>query len=98
MSQLTLRVADELHRRLREAAAARGVSVNTWASAVLAAATDPDLAGDETERVRERLRRAGLLAAEAAPRPRPARAAVERARAAAAGGAALSDLVTEDRR
>ena len=100
MIQLTLRLPEELAARLKEAARAQGSSLNRYASAVLAAAVDPDLAGDEATRVRERLGRAGLLA----PRPetgrrarRPDRAAVARARAAAGHGRPLADLVGEDR-
>jgi hypothetical protein len=99
MVQLTLRVQDELMPRLKAAAAAQGRSLNGWATAVLAAAVDPDLAGDEAERVRERLARAGLLVqVEDAPRSRPERAAVARARAAAGKGRPLSELVAEERR
>ncbi|MDQ3631861.1 MAG: transcriptional regulator, partial [Actinomycetota bacterium] len=54
---------DALADGLKSAAAERGQSVNAFATAVLGAAIDPDLAGAETERVRERLLRAGLLAA-----------------------------------
>lgn len=97
MSQLTLRVSDVLARRLKDAAAAQGRSLNAWATDVLSAAVDPDLAGDEVERLRERLRRAGLLVPVGAPRRRPPRADVERARAAAGKGTSLADLVAEGR-
>lgn len=100
MTQMTLRLPEELAARLKQAAGAHGSSLNRYACAVLAAAVDPELAGDETTRVRERLGRAGLLA----PRPtttrrarRPDRAAVARARAAAGQGRPLADLVGEDR-
>ncbi|MBA3261364.1 MAG: toxin-antitoxin system HicB family antitoxin, partial [Thermoleophilaceae bacterium] len=59
MRQVTLRLPDELSDRLKQAAAERGDSVNAYASAVLSAAVDPELAGDEAARVRERLARAG---------------------------------------
>jgi plasmid stability protein len=99
MRQLTLRVPEELADRLKEAAAQHERSVNAYATAVLAAAVDPELAGDEVERVRERLARAGLLAnAGAGSRERPARAAVARARKRAATGRALADIVAEGRR
>ena len=98
MQQLTLRIDDELARRLKVVAADRGDSVNAFASAVLQAAVDPDLAGDEAQRVRERLARAGLLASvEAGDRERPPRDAVNAARARAGSGRPLSELVTEGR-
>lgn len=99
MAQLTLRVPDELVAQLKAAAAARSQSVNSLATAVLGAAVDPDLAGDEYERLRERLAQAGLLFhAEAAKgRDRPSRAALRSARAAAGRGRPLADLVDEGR-
>jgi predicted transcriptional regulator len=100
MTQMTLRLSEELAARLKQAARAHRTSLNRYACAVLAAAVDPELAGDEATRVRERLGRAGLLA----PRPatkqrvrRPDGAAVARARTAAGQGRPLADLVGEDR-
>lgn len=100
MRQITLRVSEQLATRLKSAANAHGRSVNSYASAVLAAAVDPELAGDEATRVRERLARAGLLAeTEAQGRPRPGKAAVAQARRRAGSGAAtLGELVSEGRR
>ncbi len=98
MTQVTLRVPDDLARQLKEAASARGRSLNRWATDVLSAAVDPDLAGDEAERLRERFRRAGLLASVSGPRHRrPPQAAVARARAAAGQGTSLAELVAEGR-
>lgn len=98
MAQLTLRVADELVHQLKSVAASQGRSVNSWVSAVLAAAVDPELAGEEAQAVRERLTRAGLLVVPPAPRRRrPSRAATARARAAAGKGRSLAELVAEDR-
>ena len=99
MRQVTLRLPDELADRLKEAARAQERSVNGYATAVLAAAVDPELAGDEATRVRERLARAGLLAPTAATaRRRPSKAAVARARKRAGEGRALAELVSEGRR
>lgn len=99
MRQVTLRLPDDLADRLKEAAQAQERSVNGYATAVLAAAVDPELAGDEAARVRERLARAGLLApTSAAARARPSKAAVTRARKRAGKGRALSELVSEGRR
>jgi predicted transcriptional regulator len=99
MIQMTLRLPDDLAERLRQAAREQGSSFNSYAAAVLAAAVDPELAGDEVARLRERLARAGLLAPMPARRPatRPDRAAVAAARAAAGQGRPLADLVSEDR-
>ena len=99
MAQLTLRVDDELARRLKDVAAERHQSVNAYAGAVLAAVVDPSLAGDDVERLRERLARAGLLVpASDRERRRPSEAVLGRARSAAGRGEQLSDLVAEGRR
>jgi plasmid stability protein len=99
MPQITLRVDDDLARRLKIAASSAGRSVNAFAGSVLRAAVDPELAGDEAQRLRERLRAAGLLEEgiplrAAAPDP----AAVRAARRAAGGGTSLAQLVSEGRR
>ena len=79
MTQLTLRVPDELVDRLKIAARERGESVNRWATAVLAAAVDPTFAGDDAQVLRERLARAGLLVPTSGRGRRPSRPAVARA-------------------
>ncbi len=94
---MTVRLDDELLDRVRHAASRQGRSMNEYVGSVLDAATDPDLAGSEAEQLRERLDRAGLLAPPGAPRSRPSRAEVARARAAASTGTLLSDLVSEGR-
>jgi hypothetical protein len=72
--------------------------VNAYAQAVLGAAVDPELAGDETAQLRERLDRAGLLAVPTqASHSAPDSAALERARKRAGRGRSLSSLVIEDR-
>jgi hypothetical protein len=99
MAQMTWRTSDELLERVRRQAQQRGRSLNDWVTAVLAAASDPALSGDEAEQVRERLAIAGLLEpVEPALHRRPAEAEIARARAAAGRGAAVSDLVAEGRR
>lgn len=98
MAQMTWRSDDELHGRVRRAARAQGRSMNDYVNAVLDVATDPNLAGSEAERLRERLDRAGLLAPAGAPRRRPDRAKVVKARAAAGRGTPLVELVDEGRR
>jgi plasmid stability protein len=94
---LTIRVPPELADRLRSTAAQRGESLNAYATAVLGAAVDPELAGTELERVRERLARAGLLAPASGTAKPPDAERVARARRAASQGRRLSDLVAENR-
>jgi hypothetical protein len=99
MRQLTLRVSDDLAARLKRAAAERGSSVNGYATAVLGAAVDPELAGDESARVRERLAAAGLLApTQPGDRRRPEQKALRAARRRAGKGRRLDEIVTEGRR
>lgn len=98
MAQLTLRVDDDLADDLRGMAARRGESVNALATNILRAFTDPQAAGSDMEKIRERLARAGLLAdppSEPAPRPDPE--AVAAAGRRAAQGKLLSDIVLEGR-
>lgn len=98
MAQLTLRLPDPLADDLRRAATARGQSVNAWVTAVLRAAVDPELAGDDAARTRERLQRAGLLIeVEPFRGQRPGPEAAARARRAAAQGKLLSDYVSDGR-
>lgn len=99
MEQLTIRASDELIERVRRAAEYEGESMNEYVTETLAARTDPELAGTEIERIRERLARAGLLEQSGpsrAERPHPDELA--RARAEAGRGTSLSDLVSEGRR
>lgn len=98
MAQLTIRADDELVQRVRRSAASAGRSMNDYVTSVLDAATDPNLAGTPAERIRERLRAAGLLAT---PSPmtgrRPSAAAVAAAGARAAAGRPLSEFVSDGR-
>jgi len=100
MRQLTLRVSEELVAQMKALAGAQGSSLNGWVNSVLGAAADPDLAGDDAARIRERLARAGLLLAPKRSGPPPAKPDPEllaQARTAAGKGKSLSDLVSEDR-
>jgi hypothetical protein len=97
MAQMTWRSSEELQQRVRRAAQRQGRSMNDYVTAVLDAATDPDLAGSDADQLRERLDRAGLLAPAGRPRKRPPGDDVAEARAAAATGASLADLVSEGR-
>ncbi|MGI9032570.1 MAG: transcriptional regulator [Acidimicrobiales bacterium] len=97
MAQLTWRTSDELAERVRRAAEERGRSMNDYVTAVLNAATDPDLAGGEAAALRERLSLAGLAVPRGPRRRRPSRSEVASARAAASRGTPLSKLVEEGR-
>lgn len=98
MAQLTLRVDDELADELRRVAAQRGESMNALVITVLRAAVDPEAAGSEVDRFRERLARAGLLAEPASvPVTRPDPEELAAAARRAARGKTLSDIVIEDR-
>jgi hypothetical protein len=97
MQQMTLRVPEELVDRVRRAAAGRRVSVNDYVKTVLDAATNPDFAGSEASRLRERLERAGLLVSPGPPRRRPAEDLLRKARTEAGTGTPLSDIVSRDR-
>lgn len=98
MAQLTIRADEELVERVRAAADQRGRSMNDYVNSVLDAATDPNLAGNEAERVRERLERAGLLAQ---PAPlagtRPDPKAVLAAGRRAATGRPVATFVSDGR-
>lgn len=98
MAQLTLRLDDDLARHLKARAAEEGRSVNALVVSGLRALVDPDFAGDEADRLRERLRQAGLLY-EPPPlnRPRQDPELLAQARAAAGKGTLLSDIVSQDR-
>lgn len=98
MTQVTWRAPAELVERGRQAAAREGRSLNEWITRLVHAATDPELAGSDVERLRERLARAGLLASERPrKRRRPDPEAVTRARREAGRGTPLSTLVSEGR-
>jgi hypothetical protein len=97
MGQMTWRAPDELIGRVRQAARRQHRSMNDYVTAVLDAATNPSLAGDEAQQLRERLDRAGLLADLGDSRRRPPREEADRARRHAGAGTPLSQLVGEGR-
>lgn len=98
MKQVTLRLPDDLARELSEEAARLGQSVNAYATLGFRAWLDPDAEGDDVERMRARLRRAGLLAEwEPATVEPPSARELERARRAAGSGKQLSEYVSEGR-
>lgn len=99
MSQVTWRVREELLEQVKSAAATQGRSMNEFLTHVLSAAVDPNAAGDDIERTRERLRRAGLLveASRSEPASRPEPEALARARREAGRGTPLSEIVAAQR-
>ncbi len=96
-AQVTWRATEELIERVRAAAAEANYSLNQFMTLVLDAATDPEHAGSDTERIRERLARAGLLAQTGVPRSRPDPDLLAQARAAAATSTSGAELISEDR-
>lgn len=98
MSQVTWRASDELVDGVRAAARHSGRSLNEFVTLVLTAAVDPDMEGDEVERIRLRLDRAGVLAPASTPARRPDAARVASARRALVAGPSSADLVSDGRR
>jgi hypothetical protein len=96
MEQMTWRAPADLIERVRRAAQRQHRSMNDYVTAVLDAATNPSLAGDEAGRLRERLDLAGLLAEPGERRRRPSREAAADARRRAGTGTALSQLISEE--
>jgi hypothetical protein len=97
-TQVSWRADDDLVERARRRARELNQSLNGYLSLVVDAATDPDLAGDEASRLRERLAAAGLLAS--SPRPassRPDPSAVAAAAARAGRGTDLAEAVSRGR-
>lgn len=100
MAQISLRIPDELAEDIKSDAKAKNLSVNGYITYILRSVSDPEFGGSEAERVRERLRRAGLLEEwvdEPAIEP-PSQEELKRIRAKASRGTSLTDLVLEERR
>jgi Arc-like DNA binding domain len=94
---MTWRAPDELIEQVRRIAEQHGWSMNEMVTRALQAATDPESADDDVQRLRERLDRAGLLAPAGQSRRRPEAARVAAARRSAGHGRPVSDLVSEQR-
>lgn len=58
---MILRVSDDLHRRITARAAREGKSVNAWASMLLDATVDADVAEDRQSRLRAKAAMLGML-------------------------------------
>jgi len=98
MAQLTIRLPDELAAGVRDRAADEGKSVNRFVLDAMRALVDPDLEESDVERIRARLRRAGLLHEPERRRiPRADPEALDQARRAAGRGKPLSEYVIEGR-
>lgn len=97
MSQVTWRAPDELVERVRRTAMREGRSLNEYLTRLARAATDPEFAGSDVERLRERLSQAGLIAPAGAIRRRPDPEEARRARREAGHGTSLSDLLARER-
>lgn len=98
MTQLTVRLDEETVRALKDEARRQGRSLNSLITSAVTALVDPSAAGDEMDRIRERFRRAGILAEPVVfTGKRPDAESLARAMRAAAKGKSLSDLVSEDR-
>ncbi len=95
-----MRLSDERGQAVRRLAVARGASINQTFEDLVGAATDPALAEDDRQALRERLARAGLVFdVSALPDVgAPTDAELARARTAAGRGTPLADLVSEGRR
>lgn len=99
MAQMTWRTTVEILERVRRQAEHAGRSFYDWVTTVLDVASDPLMAGSGAERIRERLRRAGLLESPTpGARRRSGPAPLAEERAAAGRGIPLSQLVTSERR
>jgi len=61
VKQLILRVSDDLHRRIAARAAREGRSVNAWASSLLDATVDADVAEDRQARADAKAAALGFL-------------------------------------
>lgn len=97
--QMSVRFPDDLAEGVRREAQRQGKSVNRLVTDVVEAALDPDTAPGEVERLRERLRKAGVLA-EFPPVPDselPDPELLARARKEAGEGKPLSEFLLEDR-
>lgn len=100
MSQITVRASEELIEAVKQEARANGRSMNEQVVLLMEVNTNPDLAGSEVERLRERFRRAGILAETSRTDlpERPSREELEAAGREAGRGTPLSEIVIADRR
>lgn len=98
--QVSWRADEELVERAKRRARELNKSLNGYLTLVVDTATNPEAAGTEAERLRERFAAAGLLSDTPPPQgPLPNREEVTDAWAelAASGGPSLTELVVEGR-
>lgn len=94
MAQVTWRASEQLVRRVQHLANADGVSMNEFLTRVMALVTDADETQSAAAQLRARLRAVGLLAEHSRSAPvRPEVDSLRAARAAAAVGTPLSEVV-----
>ncbi|HET8931257.1 MAG TPA: hypothetical protein VFN21_11415 [Acidimicrobiales bacterium] len=97
-TQVSWRADEELVERAKRRARELNTSLNGYISFVIDTATDPEAAGSEAERLRERLAAAGLLAQSPPPEgPTPTADELDDAMRAAGTGIPLSDYVSAGR-
>lgn len=100
MATVTWRAPDDVVERVKASARQASLSLNEFMTVVLDAATNPETASSEADRIRERLARAGfttLIVSPSEVTSRPPVAQVEAAARRAVAGQPLSSLVGEDR-
>lgn len=96
--QVSWRADEELVERAKRRARELNKSLNGYLSFVVDTATNPEAAGTEAERLRERFAAAGLLAESPPPRgPLPTEEELVEARREAGKGTPLSDYITSGR-
>lgn len=94
MAQVTWRASEQLVERVQRLAQADGVSMNEFLTRVMTLVSDVDETQSAATQLRARLRACGLLAEPSAAAPaRPAEDSLRTARAAAAQGTPLSEVV-----
>ena len=102
MGHFSVRIDDDLHHRVREAASHANTSLNGYVTRVLCVATEPSPLEPEADRIRARLAAAGLLSSAEPPAEfrleAGDRQAFEDARRRSGDGTSGSALIAAERR